>query len=110
MKGIIELPEFGEDYVYQTIHGRCKYVYDGEPHCLIGHVLITAGTLTLDELIRFENRSAFWICLDLGLPSELCNILDVAQAFQDVGETWGSAYNAALDEARNRYGLEIGME
>lgn len=42
LDGLVE--EFGSDYVYtKSEFGKCDYVRDGEPSCIVGHVLVKVG-------------------------------------------------------------------
>ena len=96
--------EYGRDYVYEKRWNPesrggngCHYVYNDEPDCLIGKVMIRAGWATIDELKSIEGSrpnkdNKVWPRLTW--PAR--GILLAAQAAQDSGRTWGKA----LDKAR----------
>lgn len=85
------------DFVYEPPGGMdedCKYVHDGAPSCLVGHVMSRLG-FPLVEFARFEGQSPGQIDVALSISSRAADVLDIAQARQDVGESWGDALTAA---------------
>lgn len=97
--------EFGEDYVYsRNDEGRCVYVQDGQPSCLVGHVLVKAGVplerleaadsnfggTGADVLIRQINREGA-----VKVDGKARTALAEAQYTQDHGNTWGLAVRRA---------------
>lgn len=108
------IEEKGADYRYQmpTQVDRetgdewqdCVYVANGQPSCLVGHVLVMAGVPMLD-IAPFEGTSAdaTWGSLMDGTPhtyvrdddaSVVAQALWAAQREQDSGKTWGEALEA----------------
>lgn len=97
--------EGGRDFVYpQDENGNCQYVRDGAPSCLVGKALFKAG-VKMEDLIRLDEGTA-----DTNGPVAACAMDDVipgvadyealyvfnqAQQTQDLGDTWGSALDAA---------------
>lgn len=84
------------DYVYEEIAGddSCLYVHNGAPSCLVGHVLFRLG-LPLDVLSENEGGSPGMSVREFGISHRAADVLDIAQARQDVGESWGDALAAA---------------
>lgn len=99
----------GSDYVYGHIPadeddqaGSCRYIVDGQPSCIVGHVLVAAGVEPA-EVTRHEGGAAFSIVPHLtGWPQEVVDALDSAQKAQDGGLSWGEALGSF------RRGLGIG--
>ena len=103
--------EYGRDHVYVSPRGGpyCFYVHDGQPSCLIGHVLMRAGfaldlIAELDHSFEMPNATAFSLVADLihqrsgfeGVTEHVCGVLGQAQTLQDLGYTWGKI----LDEVK----------
>lgn len=101
----------GAGYVYPRsldFETRCLYVENGEPSCIVGHVLVAAGLPVemVAELDTFNGNG--WgggvgagrlaqrpfARYNISLPA--ASILGAAQAEQDGGSTWGDAVAAAL--------------
>ena len=101
-----------EDYVYEQTppfdpwsDPQCSYFdYEGRPSCLVGHFFAREGLLTADSPLRrtlegdnatqalkvLENRG-------IALFTEAAvEVLYTAQRFQDAGEPWGYALEAAI--------------
>lgn len=83
----------------------CYYVHGAEddrtPGCLVGHVLNRLG-VPLDTLQQHEGESASDVAartlIITGHPDEtsaVYRVLDDAQSWQDLGETWGRALEIA---------------
>lgn len=85
----------GPDYVYVEPEGdvaACLYVHDGQPSCIVGHVLNYCGLLGLAE----ENKAPSNIrALREHFDSAALVVLDAAQEIQDNGEPWGEALACA---------------
>jgi hypothetical protein len=97
----------GEDYVYPRREtsedeigwGGCDYIRDGQPSCIVGHVLVAAG-VDPTALSLEEGQSAWTVTARL-LPewgTDIQRALDSAQSAQDQGMTWGEALEAFKEE------------
>jgi len=86
-----------EDFIYRERNDGCRYLSeDGQPDCLIGHVLIKAG-VSPEDIRKFEGISP------TGLPwfgVDSREVAYVAQKTQDGGRPWGKALENAVSEAR----------
>jgi hypothetical protein len=83
----------GADYVYEQIDGSCRYLDDnGNPSCIIGHILVNAGADT-DAISSFEGAAARSMFQHLGINStwKLDTLITNVQAKQDAGYSWGYA-------------------
>lgn len=81
------------DYVYERPEGGsyCLYVHGDQPGCIVGHVLNRLG-VPLAELEKREGRGAFVVAAEfLHTTGFAREVLDVAQALQDRGRTWGES-------------------
>lgn len=92
--------EFGADYIYKedqlgTIERQCSYQENGSPSCIVGHVLHRAGVAYNP---RWENNAARAVLGNDGASWEVGRSLQVAQAHQDTGHTWGEALRAYEEE------------
>lgn len=116
----------GEDYVYPSGDPysvgtkTCTYERDGEPSCLVGHVLFIAGVpvevlARLDQYGETEFRTLAYgsTCEDddgneevlqepvlheyAALTEEAVEALSAAQDTQDRGRTWGQALLRAIN-------------
>lgn len=100
-----------EDYTYPDIYDVCRYVVDGQPSCVVGHVLHRAGW-TIDELEYMDDPATIVVAgiLDQYEPDRVtaraATILAEAQLTQDARNTWGES----LKDARNAYELYEGEE
>lgn len=84
--------EYGRDYVYhREPHLECKYQVNGEPSCLIGHVL---ERLDIPYDPTWEGSEAERVLSRLQAPYAVQYAADQAQQSQDVGEDWGEALDA----------------
>lgn len=100
------LEEKGANYIYggsELSSGKCRYVRNGEPDCLVGNILHRAG-VSVERLAEAD----FGMGLD---ASDLCRrlhaegvleiedrgtrFLNYAQALQDNGVPWGDAVERA---------------
>lgn len=94
--------EYGEDYVYKAEERelgegvRCLYREDGEPSCIVGHVLDRLG---VEYDPDWEDASAEGVLQ--GAPTQVQNSLGITQTYQDRGHTWGEA----LEKYRKRVAL-----
>ena len=81
----------------------CRYSYNDAPACLVGHVLYRAG-MSVDGLAALDvgglsaQNLPTW-GRGLQISHEAAQILQAAQAHQDLNHTWGEA----LDKAREEY-------
>ena len=109
------LEERGRDHVYEgrDAEGNCRYFKDGEPSCIVGHIVhridpeLGRSIAALEdewghseEFVRLnqgdlifntdDDRLAGYRCItqDLGLAEAL----EKAQGVQDRGGEWGEAY------------------
>lgn len=102
--------EKGEDFVYSPVDGfaggDCVYAVDGNPSCLVGHVIFRLDAEAFKHLAELERergsvaaadlvgggylRQSFW-------TSDAAMAMQEAQATQDEGLPWGRA----LYEAEN---------
>lgn len=92
LKGIVK---GRKDYVYpKAERGRCLYVHDGKPDCLIAVLLAEHGA-SLTWLSWHDGKEsahpARMLCRDLGLPEEVGGYLSAVQLRQDQGYAWGRA-------------------
>lgn len=109
--------EKGADYVYvrpNPDRDTCVNFHDGQPSCIVGHVLANlgvtgekaeefgiAGSQGVYDAVRSINASD----LPWTINSEACLVLGAAQAVQDAGGTWGEALEAAESEWDSYQGL-----
>jgi hypothetical protein len=104
----------GEDFVYskrdtrQDSQGRCVYVHQGEPDCIVGQFLARQG-VSVERLEKADTGFAFGqSAFDLLDALEFEKVISishmgkeallVAQSAQDRGDTWGTALGKALNE------------
>lgn len=93
----------GYNHVYQRPDGGyCYNVWEGEPHCIVGHVLVRLGVPV--EWFEKDNRNiddVGDVCKNLFLQGlfefeeEARDLLGDAQVFQDSGDTWGVSVTRA---------------
>lgn len=105
----------GEDFVYEhkdmtDLRGSfeygglsrgCRYVEEGHPSCLVGHVLVRTG-VSLEALNKLDMLGVSASSLaDYGIQADMGaqRVLGAAQEVQDSGKSWGEA----LRMARQRY-------
>lgn len=106
------MTEKGEGYVYPHIPNAvggvgCRYEYQGAPSCLVGHVLYRAGWPV--EVLKFLDESGssareLW-CIDVPegidiVTQKAAEVLELAQTYQDSGDTWGFAVQRAVKLAK----------
>lgn len=105
--------EYGADHVYRKHHnaddfGYCLYVFNGEPDCIIGKLLVKLG-FTVDQLAANEGEGApqvfanlyGWDHFDMTNPSSVPDVIMLAycvQVQQDGGRTWGQAVSDGIQE------------
>lgn len=98
--------EFGEDYVYPENHKErgasaasapsCMYVHDGQPSCLVGHVLYRHG-VSIKDLVDREFLSAWEVAAGLVASDEKTRqFLEAVQVAQDKGTTWNQAVDQGV--------------
>lgn len=95
----------GDDYVYPQAEGACVYSLEGEPSCIVGHVLHTLDPEMFKKVEEFErdydqnggDTSFGAMVAKLGLPfeTEQRRALQNVQVQQDMGHTWG--YSVATE-------------
>lgn len=96
------IAEKGEDFVYEPFvdedgFSMCRYVVQGQPSCLVGHVLHRAG-ISLTELAGVEDttpNSSDGPWEDWGTAAAL-DLLAEVQEKQDQGVAWGEALALAI--------------
>jgi hypothetical protein len=104
----------GEDFVYskrdatEESVGRCVYVHQGKPDCIVGQFLAGKG-VPVERLEKADTgfafgQSAFGLLDALEFEKVISisrmgkEALLVAQSAQDRRETWGAALDKALNE------------
>lgn len=91
--------EFGENYIYKQEEREaheivnCRYRENGNPSCIVGHVLDRAG-VEYNPDWDYDDLAAS----GLPLPDSVRGALTLAQEVQDGGMTWGTALNAYKKE------------
>lgn len=95
----------GEDYVYdgaRTANNGCVYHHDGQPQCIVGHVLAELLPEEWLNLATVRVNSGAWYlkCRDSAVTESAARVLSMAQDVQDDGLTWGEAFRRAKKEAR----------
>ena len=102
--------QYGEDTVYEKVpltQGNqvievggtgCRYQYQRQPSCIVGHVLHRAGVpMDVLENLDMSGSPAGSIYGTVKDP-DARTVLDAAQIKQDAGETWGDALRAAKEQ------------
>lgn len=90
--------EAGEDFVYtDQAHPDCRYLKDGEPSCIVAHVVAVISPDAVPELADFEFLNPLDIDLwTIRFDPQAAHFLYEAQIVQDMpGKTWGEALAAA---------------
>ena len=103
--------EAGEDFIYSKrgagdgYSGRCFYVFEGKPDCIVGKYLAKVG-VSLDELKKADGRGfgepadALLDRLEFNdvitIEPKAIALLQEAQYHQDQGNTWGCALRRAV--------------
>lgn len=101
----------GEDFVYEhkdmtDLRGSfeygglsrgCRYVEEGHPSCLVGHVLVRAGVAieTLNKLDVLGVSAKSLADYGVRVDGKASNVLCTAQRVQDSGKSWGEALRMA---------------
>lgn len=85
--------EKGANYVYPESergpNGICRYRrYDGQPSCIIGHVLDTLGVAVPPF---YEGKNASIVLSDFGASEQVRRVAARAQHAQDNALSWGVA-------------------
>lgn len=102
--------EKGEDFVY---YGNpddqddisCYYVKDGQPDCIVGHLLVNLGVELelLDHNDGIGQGFARTVLADLknyvSFDEKTVSLLAAAQIYQDRHETWGESLQKAVKYA-----------
>lgn len=94
------------DFVYAPPVGSnetCMYVWQGQPSCVVAHVLVRAG-YDIDTIANLDP----WGLIDsarshvraVRVNDEAAQILTVAQTTQDNSAAWSEALDAAENRAR----------
>jgi len=78
--------------------GKCVYVHNDQPSCLVGQILFRKGVpLTLMETWDDRHDSLITDVADEEISPDVLQFLSVLQNFQDTGSTWTSALQRAND-------------
>lgn len=122
------LEEKGEDYVYPYAAGTgsyegCKYTEGDAPSCIVGQVIAKLDPELFEDLKEFEYEYGSFPVYDFSKPDapqvasyaedespeayyptldaelDVIEILNIAQAQQDGGSTYGKAVGLALEKA-----------
>lgn len=94
--------EKGADYIYErpVDSQSCVYFHAGEPSCIIGH-LLARHDVRVPEDQRVNRTSVGELAEQYGVlePADEAArvLLREVQEYQDNGDTWGIALEAALD-------------
>lgn len=104
--GLLRLVVFekGADHTYSRVPGSfgpvCVNFYDGEPSCIVGHVLANLG-VSAEKAAEMEvshNVSVVNVARNLKrcgyeweIGEDAVDLLEEAQTLQDNGHTWGEA-------------------
>lgn len=115
LKDAVELK--GEGYRYPTYTRSelsCHYAYEGQPDCIVGHVLVALGVPVSaldyndpdsDLGIASGSISGNWHTLeeqyDLAFDDGARVALEAAQSMQDAGWSWGRSYKCALEAVKS---------
>lgn len=91
---VAENPDFVYDAPDPESPYSCRYVYNGAPSCLVGHVMVRLG-FPLGEFKEYEGQSPQQFYRDLGVSVRAADVLTGAQDWQDQGFTWSSSLAAA---------------
>lgn len=109
----------GGDYVYQpnrTDSGpSCLYAKDGQPDCIVGHVLVDLGIpaseLEYKGLGETENTLSFGPIGEIAVTIQYTKgirftpkarrLLSIAQSQQDNGVSWGASVGTAIQMANS---------
>lgn len=96
--------QFGVDYKYRERWSakRCTYSEeDGQPSCLVGHVLSRVAPDLFVAIHEREGRGETFSIrvlrniFDVDVTDDTLSTLDVVQLAQDNGHTWGEALERA---------------
>lgn len=104
---LYEIVAENPDYVYgdQDAEGFCCYFDDeGEPSCLVGHVLARNG-ITAEQVEPVKVSCAPAVIREIAeiqLSLEAKILFDSVQCWQDMWEPWARALKLAEDEVKER--------
>lgn len=94
------------DFVYVAPDGSaetCMYVWDNQPSCVVGHVLARAG-YPIETIQRLNEWGVIGWAIEhvnkVVLDRAAANLLEAAQAKQDLSEPWADALAEAERVAR----------
>lgn len=113
----------GDDYVYERlpVHrvegipdvGECRYVDNGKPSCLVGHVLFRAGAQVSDlekldnvgvgaeelssAVYTYDDDDNVSAAITLDVSREAATMLSRVQGMQDNGDSWGECARVARE-------------
>lgn len=97
--------EQGAGYRYLDHYDDCQNFTDDDPtegQCIVGRVFASQG-LTEEDCGQADVHSSIRHLVQKGSPVEFTKkaqtVLSLMQAIQDLGGTWGLAYNVARQEA-----------
>lgn len=86
--------EAGPDFIYprnrKASSNGCRYVYEGQPDCLMARLLSRLGVSTV-YLASCEFKAIATIATNLGISQALADRLTKGQQAQDAGLPWGTA-------------------
>lgn len=96
----------GADYVYPKPNNDCVYTYQGQPSCIVGHVLASVGVpletiQEMDSAYDIQNTDIVSAYHHTLLPAgvkigpKALEALVRAQNAQDTRYSWGEALRAA---------------
>lgn len=113
--------EKGEDYVYPNAGAECLYAIDGEPSCIVGHVIARLDPETFQQVVEFEDVNGsfgagkfgtgvdayvdYWGSYPAFGDNNVKKVLVSAQIAQDAGYEW----KVALKEAK-KTAAELDLE
>lgn len=120
---LVEINKEGKDFIYKgevrtDISGpNCYYVEDGVPSCLVGRILINNGVLTTLDFEgenQSQNDEEIDTLIALGALPYLSRrsqvFLRTLQRRQDMGNSWGDAYDSAAWAGDNYQPKDYGPE
>lgn len=92
-----------EDYIYDSGRPKgdgCFYgTTEGEPSCIVGHVIHALSPEAFEKIINAEVLDSFvvrgairYADGEFNISTEARDALEKAQEAQDGGATWGTAY------------------
>lgn len=99
---LTEIVSKSPEYVYQWVwvgeSSRCRYVDQGQPSCLIGHVLHHLG-VSIEELEAFDmQEDTAAKDIDVWEDNKTEKLASLVQLEQDLGRTWEEALGYGIDK------------